>query len=64
MHFIDGQTGSDYDLDYLFNKIIIGVSEFSRLDNCEPTDEVLRCINKVGSDVIFMSDIMFDKIII
>ena len=53
VHFLDGQLNIEYTAKELFSKTNILGTQFARLDNCDPTDLVLKAVSKVGSDIIF-----------
>ena len=44
VHFIDGQIGKEYTYHELFSKMFIENCRYARLDNCNPTDLLLKTI--------------------
>ncbi len=53
VHFIDGQLGKEWSAKELFSQAHIILTQFARLDNCDPTDLVLKCVENVGSGIIY-----------
>lgn len=54
VHFLDGQLNKEWKMDELLDKIDLPSTEFIRLDNCNPNDKVLKAIERVGKQVLYM----------
>lgn len=54
VHFLDGQLNKEWKMDELLDKIDLPSAEFIRLDNCNPNDKVLKAVERVGKEVLYM----------
>lgn len=54
VHFLDGQLNKEWKMDELLDKVNLPSTEFIRLDNCNPNDKVLKAIERVGKEVLYM----------
>lgn len=54
VHFLDGQLNKEWKMDELLDKIDLPSTEFIRLDNCNPNDKVLKAVERVGKEVLYM----------
>ena len=54
VHFLDGQLNKEWKMDELLDKIDLPSTEFIRLDNCNPNNNVLKAVERVGKQVLYM----------
>lgn len=54
VHFLDGQLNKEWKMDELLDKIDLPSTEFIRLDNCNPNNKVLKAVERVGKQVLYM----------